>query len=193
VEIVLAPAHCASQVVELRARYCHRQLRTKQRRTEVVQSARFAQRSSIGVTRGSHFCGTSAQAILKNLGWRFCTMGKLVCGMNQSLDGYVDHKEFRLARVISSWLGARSSIRPIQRMSSRFTSCKTRSRSSNRAGLVTPNCPTWTPPATRRYAMHYLCLTNVPRGSGPINMHAFRRSIAMAPMMSEGEESLRFA
>src|SRR5580692_3716347 len=43
----------------------------------------------------SHFCGTSAQAILKNLGWRFCTMSKLVYGMNQSLDGYVDHLEFR--------------------------------------------------------------------------------------------------
>src|SRR4249919_1676028 len=42
-----------------------------------------------------HFCGTSAQAILKNLGWRFCTMAKLVYGMNQSLDGYVDHLEFR--------------------------------------------------------------------------------------------------
>ena len=42
-----------------------------------------------------HFCGTSAQAILKNLGWRFCSMAKLVFGMNQSLDGYVDHLEFR--------------------------------------------------------------------------------------------------
>src|SRR5664279_5790364 len=41
------------------------------------------------------FCGTSAQAILKNLGWRFCSMAKLVFGMNQSLDGYVDHREFR--------------------------------------------------------------------------------------------------
>src|SRR6202142_4740017 len=42
----------------------------------------------------SHFCGTAAQAILKNLGWRFCSMAKLVFGMNQSLDGYVDHQEF---------------------------------------------------------------------------------------------------
>src|SRR6476469_6299130 len=33
-------------------------------------------------------------AILKNLGWRFCSMAKLVFGMNQSLDGYVDHQEF---------------------------------------------------------------------------------------------------
>jgi dihydrofolate reductase len=41
-----------------------------------------------------HFCATSAQAILKNLGWRFCSMAKLVFGMNQSLDGYVDHLEF---------------------------------------------------------------------------------------------------
>src|SRR6476646_5739216 len=37
---------------------------------------------------------TAAQAILKNLGWRFCSMAKLVFGMNQSLDGYVDHQEF---------------------------------------------------------------------------------------------------
>src|SRR6201984_2771974 len=43
----------------------------------------------------SHFCGTSAQAILKKLGWKFCTMAKLVFGMNQSLDGYVDHLQFR--------------------------------------------------------------------------------------------------
>src|SRR4051812_47877062 len=41
-----------------------------------------------------HFCATSAQAILKNLGWRFCSMAKLVFGLNQSLDGYVDHQEF---------------------------------------------------------------------------------------------------
>jgi hypothetical protein len=39
-------------------------------------------------------CGTSAQAILKNLGWRFYTMAKLVYRLNQSLDGYVDHLEF---------------------------------------------------------------------------------------------------
>ena len=38
---------------------------------------------------------TAAHAILKNLGSRFCTMAKLVYGMNQSLDGYVDHLEFR--------------------------------------------------------------------------------------------------
>ena len=37
---------------------------------------------------------TAAQAILKNLGWGFCSMAKLVFGMNQSLDGYVDHQEF---------------------------------------------------------------------------------------------------
>src|ERR1700730_17915941 len=42
-----------------------------------------------------HFCATSAQAILKSLGWRFCSMAKLVFGMNQSLDGYVDHLEMR--------------------------------------------------------------------------------------------------
>ena len=27
----------------------------------------------------------------ENLGWRFCSMAKLVYGLNQSLDGYVDH------------------------------------------------------------------------------------------------------
>src|SRR5579862_526549 len=43
----------------------------------------------------AHFCGTSAQAILTNLGRRSCAMAKLVYGMNQSLDGYVDHLEFR--------------------------------------------------------------------------------------------------
>jgi dihydrofolate reductase len=37
----------------------------------------------------------SAEAILKNLEWRFCTMAKLVYGLNQSLDGYVDHQAFR--------------------------------------------------------------------------------------------------
>jgi hypothetical protein len=37
---------------------------------------------------------TAVQAILKSLGWRFCSMAKLVFGMNQSLDGYVDHQEF---------------------------------------------------------------------------------------------------
>src|SRR5258705_13269828 len=39
----------------------------------------------------SQFCGASAQAILKNLGRRSCSMAKLVYGLNQSLDGYVDH------------------------------------------------------------------------------------------------------
>jgi dihydrofolate reductase len=38
-----------------------------------------------------HFSGTPAQAILKNLKWRFCSMAKLVFEMSQSLDGYVDH------------------------------------------------------------------------------------------------------
>ena len=42
-----------------------------------------------------HVCATSTQAILKSLGWRFCSMAKLVFGMNQSLDGYVDHLEMR--------------------------------------------------------------------------------------------------
>jgi hypothetical protein len=34
-----------------------------------------------------HFCGTSSQATLKNLGWRFVPMAKIVYGLNQSLDG----------------------------------------------------------------------------------------------------------
>jgi hypothetical protein len=38
-----------------------------------------------------HFRVTAAQAILKNLGWGFCSMAKLIFGLNQSLDGYVDH------------------------------------------------------------------------------------------------------
>ena len=38
---------------------------------------------------------TAVQAILKNLGWRFCSMAKLVFGMSQSLDGYVDHLEMQ--------------------------------------------------------------------------------------------------
>jgi hypothetical protein len=38
---------------------------------------------------------TAAQAILKNLGWRFCSMAKLVFGLSQSLDGYVDHLEMQ--------------------------------------------------------------------------------------------------
>jgi dihydrofolate reductase len=37
---------------------------------------------------------TAAQAILKNLGWGFCSMAKLIFGLNQSLDGYVDHQAF---------------------------------------------------------------------------------------------------
>ena len=36
----------------------------------------------------------AAQAILKNLGWGFCSMVKLIFGLNQSLDGYVDHQAF---------------------------------------------------------------------------------------------------
>src|SRR6266550_1986861 len=37
---------------------------------------------------------TATPAILKDLAWRLCSMAKLVFGMNQSLDGYVDHQEF---------------------------------------------------------------------------------------------------
>jgi hypothetical protein len=35
-----------------------------------------------------HLRVTAAQAILKNLGWRFCSMAKLVFGLNQSLDAW---------------------------------------------------------------------------------------------------------
>jgi hypothetical protein len=43
----------------------------------------------------SHLRITAAQAILKNLGWRFCSMAKLIFGLSQSLDGYIDHLEMR--------------------------------------------------------------------------------------------------
>ena len=39
--------------------------------------------------------GFQRNPFLKNLGWRFCRMAKIVFGMNQSLDGYVDHLGFR--------------------------------------------------------------------------------------------------
>ena len=35
------------------------------------------------------------EATEPNLEWRFCSMAKLVFGMNPSLDGYVDHQEMR--------------------------------------------------------------------------------------------------
>src|SRR5262249_41711084 len=38
-----------------------------------------------------NFFGTSAHATLKNLRRRVCSMAKLVYGLMQSLDGYVDH------------------------------------------------------------------------------------------------------
>ena len=37
----------------------------------------------------------SPQAILKALGWRFGSRAKLVLGLLQSLDGYVDHLEMQ--------------------------------------------------------------------------------------------------
>ena len=40
---------------------------------------------------------TATQSILKNVEWRFCSMAKIVFGMNQSLDGYVDHQELPAA------------------------------------------------------------------------------------------------
>src|SRR5579872_5140892 len=39
------------------------------------------------------FCVTWVHAI-KSSGWRLCSMAKLVFGMNQSLDGFVDHTAF---------------------------------------------------------------------------------------------------
>src|ERR1022692_4589379 len=51
--------------------------------------------SQVSAQRKGANLGHKAQAILKNLGWRFCTMAKLVYGLNQSLDGYVDHLKFR--------------------------------------------------------------------------------------------------
>jgi dihydrofolate reductase len=44
-----------------------------------------------GIARQISFCGTWVHAILKNLEWRSCSVAKLVYGLNQSLDGYVDH------------------------------------------------------------------------------------------------------
>src|SRR5579859_449716 len=40
-----------------------------------------------------HFCPAAAQTILKTLEWRL-SMAKFVFGLNQSLDGYVDHLAF---------------------------------------------------------------------------------------------------
>jgi len=48
----------------------------------------------VGLPGPPHLRVTAAQAILKNLGWRFRSMAKLVFGLNQSLDGYVDHLAF---------------------------------------------------------------------------------------------------
>ena len=50
-EVVLAPPHCARQVAELRARYCHRYLRSKRPLSTNRQGS--PKNSSIGVTRGS--------------------------------------------------------------------------------------------------------------------------------------------
>jgi dihydrofolate reductase len=47
-----------------------------------------------------HFPVPTAQAIPDKLGWRFCSMAKLVFGMNQSLDGYVDHMAFAPGPVL---------------------------------------------------------------------------------------------
>ena len=51
---------------------------------------------------------TAAQAILKNLGWGFCSMAKLIFGLNQSLDGYVDHDHRRLRQVSRSFVTSSS-------------------------------------------------------------------------------------
>ena len=43
------------------------------------------------------FTRNGGSSYSEDLGWRFCSMAKLVFGMNQSLDGYVDHLEIRQA------------------------------------------------------------------------------------------------
>jgi dihydrofolate reductase len=43
----------------------------------------------------SNFGPTVRRAILKALDWRSCSMAKLIFGLQQSLDGYVDHREMR--------------------------------------------------------------------------------------------------
>jgi dihydrofolate reductase len=52
---------------------------------------------------------TVIHVILKTLGWRFCSMAKLVFGLSQSLDGYVDHLELpppgpALFRHFTEWV-----------------------------------------------------------------------------------------
>jgi dihydrofolate reductase len=42
----------------------------------------------------------AARAIVKIRAWRFCGMAKLVFGMNQSLDGYVDHQNIPTGPVL---------------------------------------------------------------------------------------------
>jgi dihydrofolate reductase len=47
-----------------------------------------------------HFRVVAGGAILNALRWRSCGMAKLVFGMNQSLDGYVDHMAFAPGPVL---------------------------------------------------------------------------------------------
>jgi hypothetical protein len=48
----------------------------------------------------------AAQAILKNLGSRFHSMAKLVFGLKQSLDGYVDYLEFAPGSALGAAVGS---------------------------------------------------------------------------------------
>jgi dihydrofolate reductase len=50
--------------------------------------------------RPPRFRAVAVEAILKTVGWGFCGMAKLIFGMNQSLDGYVDHQEMPTGPVL---------------------------------------------------------------------------------------------
>jgi dihydrofolate reductase len=52
------------------------------------------------------FYATTSQNSQKNLDWRLSCMARIVFGMNQSLDGYVDHQEFAPdPELFRHWIG----------------------------------------------------------------------------------------
>src|SRR5262249_14421239 len=51
---------------------------------------------------------------LKNLGWRFCTMAKLVYGMHQSLDGYVERRAWPKFQTVLIQRRQRSATETVQ-------------------------------------------------------------------------------
>src|ERR1700730_11949234 len=52
-----------------------------------------------------HYLHHAVHPIVKTLGWRFSSMAKLVFGMNQSLDGYVDHLKMRTGpALLRHWI-----------------------------------------------------------------------------------------